>query len=89
MRPYFLLICMETGKSSANSGGKKSSACFLVKGVWPAGGAPSSITWSLETSCPLTIDFCAKEMRVEGAVLEPTFMEAKAAAWASRAWLRP
>ena len=35
-RPYFSLICIATGKSSANSGGKNSSACFF-SGVVPAG----------------------------------------------------
>ena len=34
-RPYFWLICIATGKSSANSGGKKSSACFF-RGGFPA-----------------------------------------------------
>ena len=36
-RPYFSLICIATGKSSANSGGKNSSACFFSGGV-PAQG---------------------------------------------------
>ena len=41
------LICSETGKSSANSGGKKSSA-FFFRLVCP--GMPSSMTWSLDTT---------------------------------------
>ena len=38
--------CMATGKSSANSGGKKRSADFFANGVLLAGFTPSSMMWS-------------------------------------------
>jgi hypothetical protein len=76
---------METGKSSANSGGKKSSALFF-RLVCP--GRPSSMTWSLETTEPPpgASVFCAKLMT--GAALPPSCSAVKAAACASSAWLR-
>jgi hypothetical protein len=49
-KPYLALICIATGKSSANSGGKNSSAFFFSGGV-PAGRKAGSITALSLSSC--------------------------------------
>eukprot|EP00955_Chlamydomonas_euryale_P058175 356995-Chlamydomonas_euryale.AAC.19 len=59
MRPYLVLTCSETGKSSANSAGKKSSACFFTV---PPAAVPSSITCSFEIIWPSFSVFCANAM---------------------------
>lgn len=75
---------MDTGKSSANSGGKNSSALFF-RLVCP--GWPSSMTCSLDTTAPPAPSvFCAK--LITGAALPPSCRLVNAAACASSAWLR-
>jgi hypothetical protein len=87
MTPYFSETCIETGKSSAKSGGKKSSAWRFANGVCPA-LAPSSMTWSLDATEPSgCADFCAKATTWLFCALPGTWCVQNAAACASRAWL--
>lgn len=79
--PCLAETCMETGKSFAASGGKKTSAAFLAKPGAPGGRAPgaTSITCSLEPCAPFT----AKVNSVDSDVAPSALNCANAAAWPS------
>ena len=76
---------METGKSSAKSGGKNSSAWRFANGVWP-GAAPSSMTCSFEETDPSGCAvFCANATSCDFCAFPGTWCVANAAACASSA----